>query len=273
MNENSEYTHLWRPKDLEGLDLFDALINERKFPKHIHDNYTICVTEKGIGEVYYQGKLLKADSEHIILINPEEVHAGWALRGHSWKYKVMYIDRKLMQRVLAEGTLFTKEIFKHPKLIKDFCETFDYFLKDVPQKVREGEVLRFLESLVEVTTHKSDKVKAQGKERLTIKAVKDYLREHYGENISISELAGMVGLSANYLIRTFRKAVGLPPHAYQMQVRIQEAKKALLSCKPIAQVALEAGFFDQSHLNRCFKRILGVTPKQYRSWATSLTKV
>ena len=262
MNNNPEYAHLWRPDDLEGLDLFDALICERKFPKHIHDNYTICVTEEGVGEVYCQGEILRADPQNIILINPEAVHAGWALKGHTWKYRVMYVDKKLMQRVVDEGTLFNKEVLKHPQLVNSFHITFDYFLRDNPREVREGEILRFLEGLVEAATYKPDK--AQSKERLTIKAVKDYLREHYGENVSISELASMVGLSANYLIRTFRRTVGLPPHAYQMQVRIQEAKRALLGCKPIAQVALEAGFFDQSHLNRCFKRILGVTPKQYR---------
>ncbi len=267
-NYDPEYTHLWRPKDFEGLDLFDAFIYKRRFPKQLHDNYTICVTEQGIGEVYCQGKMLKADAEHLILINPEEVHAGWALEGHTWKYRVMYVDKKLMQRVADEETLFNKDFFKHQKLISSFSETFENFLKDTPQEVRERETLSFLKGLVEITTYKPDEIKTQGKERLTIKAVKDYLRENYGENVSVSELASMVGLSANYLIRTFRKVVGLPPHAYQMQVRIQEAKKALLSCKPIAQVALEAGFFDQSHLNRCFKRILGVTPKQYRQWAT-----
>ncbi len=264
MNNNSEYTYLWCSNDIDGLDLFDAFIYERKFPKHIHDNYTICVTEEGIGEVYCQGEMLRADPKNIILINPETVHASWALKGHTWKYRAMFVDKKLMQRVVDEGTLFDKEVLRHPQLINSFHETFGHFLKDTPQGLCESEVLRFLESLVGAATYKSDRV--QGEERLTIKIVKEYLREHYGENVSIGELASIVGLSTNYLIRTFRRNVGLPPHAYQMQVRIQEAKKALLSCKSIAQVALEAGFFDQSHLNRCFKRILGVTPKQYRQW-------
>lgn len=268
MKKNSEYTHLWRPNNIEGLDLFDAFIFERKFPKHMHDNYTICVTEQGIGEIYCQGKVLKADTKHILLINPEEVHAGWALKGHSWKYRVMYIDKKLMHKVADEGSLFNRELLKHPELITNFQRVFSNFLTSNPKEVCEGDTLHFLENLIAVAVQEPKAVKIpakiQLKERLTIKKVKDYLREHYGENVSISELASMVGLSANYLIRTFRKTVGLPPHAYQMQVRIQEAKKALLGCKPIAQVALEAGFFDQSHLNRCFKRILGVTPQQYR---------
>ena len=64
-------------------------------------------------------------------------------------------------------------------------------------------------------------------------------------------------------MRVFRKVLGLPPHAYLVQVRITQAKKLLASGMAIAEVAAETGFSDQSHLHRHFKRIVGVTPGQY----------
>ena len=72
-------------------------------------------------------------------------------------------------------------------------------------------------------------------------------------------------MSSYYLLRAFHRALGLPPHQYLMNVRIQRAQAMLSRRLPIARVAAACGFSDQSHLNRCFKRVLGVTPGRYRS--------
>jgi AraC-like DNA-binding protein len=72
-----------------------------------------------------------------------------------------------------------------------------------------------------------------------------------------------VGLNGPYLIRTFRKAVGVPPHSYLIHKRVERAKQLLRSGEPVAQVALMVGFSDQSHLNMHFKRLLNVTPGRY----------
>jgi len=67
------------------------------------------------------------------------------------------------------------------------------------------------------------------------------------------------------LLRVFRKELGIPPHAYLTQVRVLRAKKLLSVGIPIAQVAWETGFADRSHLNRHFKRLVGVAPGQYQN--------
>jgi AraC-like DNA-binding protein len=72
-------------------------------------------------------------------------------------------------------------------------------------------------------------------------------------------------MSPFYLLRVFHNAVGVPPHEYQTQVRIAQARKLIRKGMSISQVALTTGFFDQSHLYRNFKRIVGVTPGQYLS--------
>ncbi|MEW6734220.1 MAG: helix-turn-helix domain-containing protein, partial [Acidobacteriota bacterium] len=70
-------------------------------------------------------------------------------------------------------------------------------------------------------------------------------------------------LNCCYLIRAFRNEVGIPPYVYLTQVRIEKAKKLLAKGAPIAEVAVAVGFADQSHLNRFFKRIIGITPGRY----------
>lgn len=99
--------------------------------------------------------------------------------------------------------------------------------------------------------------------------VRDYLDAHYAANIPLDELARMVNVSAFHLNRVFRAEVGLPPHAYQMQVRVTRSKSLLAQGMSIDQVALEVGFYDQSHFTHHFKRLLGYTPGVYQESISS----
>lgn len=101
-------------------------------------------------------------------------------------------------------------------------------------------------------------------ETKAIALIRAYLEAHYAENVSIDALAQLVGLSPYYLIRSFHRQVGLPPHGYQRHWQLLQAKRALRTSKPLSEVAIEHGFYDQSHLTRHFKRAFGVTPGQYR---------
>ncbi|HEY4104604.1 MAG TPA: AraC family transcriptional regulator [Polyangiaceae bacterium] len=81
--------------------------------------------------------------------------------------------------------------------------------------------------------------------------------------VSLDALAATAGLSKFQALRAFRRRYGLTPHAYQMCVRVKRVTQLLLSGSSLAEAAAECGFADQSHMNRHFKRILRVTPRQY----------
>jgi AraC-like DNA-binding protein len=95
--------------------------------------------------------------------------------------------------------------------------------------------------------------------------VQEYLDAHFAEKVSLDELAEVADLSPYHLVRSFCGAVGLPPCQYQIQLRVHHALGRLREGAPISLVAQEAGFVDQSHLNRHFKRLLGITPGQFRA--------
>ncbi|MEO8090722.1 MAG: helix-turn-helix transcriptional regulator [Gemmatimonadales bacterium] len=88
----------------------------------------------------------------------------------------------------------------------------------------------------------------------------EYLNDAFAERIPLDHLARAVGLTSYSVLRAFKRVMGIPPHAYLMQVRVERAKNLLQSCLPIAAVALRVGFADQSHLTRYFRRLVGVTP-------------
>ena len=83
----------------------------------------------------------------------------------------------------------------------------------------------------------------------------------------IQEMAKDARISPYYMIRRFRKAFGLTPHQFQIQCRVRKAQKLLEEEKSISRVTYDAGFSDQSHLDRCFHKLVGLTPAQYRDAA------
>lgn len=94
--------------------------------------------------------------------------------------------------------------------------------------------------------------------------VRTYLKKNVNESVPTEDVARMSGLSASEVVRAFHYDFGLPPHAYHLRVRLAAACELLTRGVAIARVALECGFADQSHLNRWFKSVYGVTPA---TWA------
>jgi AraC-like DNA-binding protein len=91
----------------------------------------------------------------------------------------------------------------------------------------------------------------------------EHLRAHVDANVSLDELASVACLSKYYLLRAFRRAHGVTPHAYQMQLRLAHAWRFIVDGMPLSRATYDAGFSDQSHLTRRFAAVFGVTPARY----------
>ena len=104
---------------------------------------------------------------------------------------------------------------------------------------------------------------ADGLSPLVLRQVTDYIREHLDRDLRLIELAAIAQISPYHFLRLFKQSMGVTPHQYILQQRIERAKFLLRHSElSLAEVAIGVGFCDQSHLTRCFKRIVGVTPKQ-----------
>jgi AraC-like DNA-binding protein len=89
-----------------------------------------------------------------------------------------------------------------------------------------------------------------------------YIRMNYDRPIALGDLAARSGCNSFQVIRAFRRMLGITPHSFLIEMRLERARELLALGQPAAEVATEVGFFDQSHLIRHFKRRLGRTPKQ-----------
>jgi AraC-like DNA-binding protein len=101
-----------------------------------------------------------------------------------------------------------------------------------------------------------------------LQRVQQYIDAHLHESISVQTLADTAGLSMYHFARAFKRSEGLSPHDYLVQRRVHYTQKLLAESEmSLAEIALAAGFSDQSHFARRFREHVGVTPSRYR-WST-----
>ena len=193
----------------------------------------------------------------VALVNPGEVHIGKATTALGWTYRMFYPEASVLQAVASE--LFDRPVdipfFSYPILYDDalfhLIRRMHTALEDPCTSQLERETL-LIQALAHLIRWHADDRPTLGqipREQVLMRQVRDFLAGNLHQNVSLQALADQVGLSRSYLVRGFRKIYGLPPHAYQTQVRIEYAKKLLLAGLPIAEVALEAGFVDQKSSN------------------------
>ena len=258
---------------LGPVNLMHARFVTQRFAPHFHEGYCLGVIEHGALEFRYRGENVVASAGAVNLAIPGEVHTGQAADKAGWTYRMFYLDAGLVAGVAAqmagktmplpfirEGVLCDPDLAGmiqrlHRCLQNPLASTLE----------RETGLLAVLSRVIRRHSHPRIAGRPPGREPEGVKIARDYIHAHHHRDISVNELAGAAGLSPYHFIRVFNKHVGLTPHAYLTQVRVRRARHLLLAGATPAETALTAGFFDQSHLTRHFKRIVGVTPGRYRN--------
>lgn len=265
-----ETAKFWRDPALENLEMLRATYVTHTFSRHTHEGYAIGVIERGIEEFTYQRATHQAPCGSIVVIHPGEVHTGHAANPQGWTYRMLYPGVSLMQKAAGEFTKRSLEIpyFPNPvihdrQLAAQLRQLHFAFEQSASILERESLFLWFFAQLIARYADVRPHFSTIGDEVGIVEQIQDYLRANYMHSISLEQLAQIADLKPLRLLRLFRKHVGLPPHVYLVQTRVMNAKALLRLGIAIAQVAVDTGFNDQSHLNRHFKRQVGVTPKQY----------
>ena len=261
---------------LKGLEVMSARWLEHSFAPHMHDFYAVSLNYGGRGAFDCRSELRDAVPGTCSLIAPGEVHTGHATSGEGWIYRNLYIETSLMAALLKsldwQGPLDVEFIFP---LVRDtilaarLAHVFASLTESNSLLQNESLLLSVVARLITDHFVSGRALSDAGREHAAVRRVKDWLDANSEQNVSIYSLAGLAALSPYYLVRAFHRHVGVPPHKYQTIVRINRARKLLNSGAAISEVAYRAGFCDQSHLNRCFKRALGVTPGAYAAICAS----
>jgi AraC family transcriptional regulator len=101
-----------------------------------------------------------------------------------------------------------------------------------------------------------------------LRRVREYIEGNIDQRISVELLAGLANLSVCYFVRAFKQSMGVTPHDYLIRQRVERTKQLLSdSDMPLSEIALVAGFADQSHFSRRFRQHVGMSPRDYR-WSS-----
>lgn len=268
----SEQVKFWRDPRFVNLDLLHAHYVTHAFSRHIHETFAIGVILQGAEAFAYRGEHHIAPAGCVVVINPGEVHTGYAATEVGWTYRMLYPDVSLLQQAAiaavekpANIPYFPQAVIHDADLRRSLLLAHVALEQHTSQLERDSRLLWTLTQLVARHSGTCPSLLAPGQEPLAIRQVRQYLEAQYARNPSLEELGAIANLSPFYLLRTFRQQIGLPPHEYLCQVRLSHAKRLLSEGRAIADVAHLTGFSDQSHLTRQFKRMVGVTPGQYRA--------
>jgi AraC-like DNA-binding protein len=269
-----EQVRMWRIPELPGIDLLRAAYVRQSFTRHTHEGFAVGVIEKGALGFFYRGENVVASKGAVNLANPDEAHTGHAALPEGWAYRMFYLHADVLKQAACQVAEKNAPIPYFPAgVIQDdhlagMVRNLHILLEDERTLLLEKEslLLLMLSHLIRKHSDAPPLMHLIGKERSSIRRARDFMEAHCAADVSIGTLSAIACLSPFHFIRVFNKELGLPPHAYLKQARVRKAKELLSSGWSITAAALETGFVDQSHLNRNFKHIFGITPGQFRNF-------
>ena len=241
----------------------------RSFPRHTHDQYGIGVIDAG-GHASCSGRgPVEAGPGTFISVNPGEVHDGHAVGRRSRSWRILYFDPALMRELLTDVSgsdrpfEFTRPAFQDESLRSAFEESFRRAFDRDRDAAGMAIETAWLGLIAGLRAHSLASAPAESCAAPDIRRARERLDADPAASVSLGDLARECGLSRFQVLRALRRAFGLPPHAYLLQRRLALARRLLRSPVSLAEVAVAAGFPDQSHLTRCFTRQFGVPPARY----------
>ncbi|OPA81534.1 hypothetical protein BVG16_02495 [Paenibacillus selenitireducens] len=240
------------PKDstIQSGDDLRKTIAERRELRHFHQDPT---HEAMLFQLIKQGK--KEELLRLFPLLSDEKMGTLSKRSHLRSYKNLAITAiTLATRAAIEGGLFWEAAYSlsdlHIQQIEELKEKND---------VEKALVLALVDFTERVHARQLPNVSA------AISRCQNYIFNHLYEEISLTTLAEITNLHANYLSQRFKKEVGISVSEYIQRQRIEEAKELLtLSDFPLSEICSRLTFHDQSYFTKVFKKYTGMTPKQYR---------
>ena len=252
----------------------DAKVETKRFdepftpvPMHSHEEFQFSCCEAGAGRYRFSRCSYTVPRRTLVAVQAGEMH-GFDPLLHppiGSLYRALYISPSAIRELPIAGrlrfTLALREPIVHYRRLRDaFLAAHRTFLESDIELEKQTVVDRFLLLIAQRHSRESIPLARVGREKIWVREIRQYLDANASRNISVRELVDLTGLNRMYLTRVFTEEVGMPPHAYLLGVRLQQARALLLKGEAITEVALATGFTDQAHFSRHFKRYFGLTP-------------
>lgn len=230
------------------------------YKPHMHTRFSIGAIDGG--EVLYNvgGHEASLTSGSLALINPEVLHACNPLQKQERSYYMLYLDTSWCAGLqgLQDFQKIDTILLKDTTLFEHYIKTMEFVMCKNFLMEKEERLTSLVEAIFERVGFSTQK------ESLHVERAKEILATALDEELLLEEVAASLHVKPITLLRNFKTEVGITPHAFRMNCRIEKARKLLQEGMDVVDVALECGFFDQSHFHRHFKAMTTTTPKAYQ---------
>lgn len=240
------------------------------YARHTHETFSIGAITSGETICLHGAQQHRIGAGSLVLFNPGDVHACNPLDDQPWSYRMMYVDCQWLAQCQARagwgnGTAFlpfSTIVSQQPTLLDGYHDLYTVLIDtQVPSAYKAQVAQGFFIDLARQLDPAMESHKAA---HPAIEQLAVTLREHCTQPLKLDDLCHASGLSMAHMIRLFKAHYGMTPHEYLLNSRIEYSRAQLRQGKPIADVAGDAGFADQAHLQRVFKKLTAATPGQYR---------
>ncbi|MBA2780830.1 AraC family transcriptional regulator [Billgrantia kenyensis] len=241
------------------------------YAPHSHTQWSLGAITEGESTFRYRDARYHVAAGTLVMMNPNWMHACSAIDERPWGYLMLYVDARWLSELRYQAGLLAAPywqdiataVIRERKWYEGYCQLAACLLDSKRELLdKQTAVVEYLSALMHALAGQS--VQPVAKAPALLQELAAWLDAHAAEEISLEDLCRRSGYSPGHLIRAFRQHFGFTPHAYQVNRRVQLGQRELKAGKPIAEAALNAGFSDQPHFQRTFKRLVAATPNQYR---------
>ena len=242
-------------------------------PPHAHEAIQFCLNSGSGGQYHYRRAYHAFAPGSLTAINSGEAHAP-GYKGHfetPTSFRIFYVEPASLHQLArdlrgspVDEPYFSSLVLTANSPAQRLLQQAHEALETNPAGL-ETDIWLLLFQVSLLRYHVQDRLPQRmwTNDQSALRRVREYLHEHATAKIMLAELADIACLSEYHLCHAFSQHFGVAPHQYLTQLRVDRAKRLLLAGTPVSDVARQTGFYDNSHLLRHFRRIVGVLPSRY----------
>ncbi|MFE1298282.1 AraC family transcriptional regulator [Streptomyces sp. NPDC058731] len=251
----------WRPRVPGVVEVFHAHFTEYAYPMHVHAAWTLLIVDDGAVRYDIERHEHGTLRDTVSLLPPHVAHNGAPATAHGFRKRVLYLDSSRLGEDLIGAAVDSPDL-RDPLLRRRVGQVHAAL-------ARPGEELEAESRLTLV----GERLRAHLRPRLAVpdprpdpvlaRRLRELLDARVTDGVTLEEAARVVRAHPAHLVRAFSAAYGIAPHQYLTSRRVERARRLLLDGQPASAAATAAGFYDQAHLTRHFRKLVGVTPGKY----------
>ncbi|MEW2289956.1 AraC family transcriptional regulator [Streptomyces sp. NPDC047841] len=264
MAAGQELVSAWRPRVPGVTEVFHARFTEYAYPMHVHDAWTLLIVDDGAVRYDLDRHEHGTPLDTVSLLPPHVPHNGSPATPGGFRKRVVYLDGSRLGEEFIGPAVDSPDL-RDPVLRLRVGQLHASLARPGDELEAESRLALVAEQLRLRLRRRA----TGGRQHRPVLArrLRELLDARVVEGVSLEEAGRLLHAHPAHLIRAFSGAYGIAPHQYLMSRRVGRARRLLLDGVPPGEVAPVAGFYDQAHLTRHFKKLVGVTPGRYRSRA------